>query len=66
MYIKKRLLPFRKLPANYPRKYPKKAFRKDSYRTYIRSGGSIKATTMDINRRKKETVNPFSPLPNYL
>ena len=33
---------------------------------YIRSGGSIKATTVDINRRKKETINPLSSFPNYL
>jgi len=55
-----------KLPPNYSRKYLRKAFRKDSYRMYIRSGGSIEATTVDINKRKKETINPFSLLPNYL
>ena len=33
---------------------------------YIRSPRSIKAITIDINRRKKEKINPFSPLPNYL
>ena len=33
---------------------------------YVRSGGSIKAATIDINRRKKEIINPLSPLPNYL
>jgi len=33
---------------------------------YIKSGKSIEATTIDINRRKKEKINPFSPLPNYL
>ena len=45
---------------------PKKALKKDSYKTYIRSGRSIKATTIDINRPKKEKIDPFSPLPNYL
>jgi hypothetical protein len=45
---------------------PKKALKKDSYKTYIISGRSIKATTIDINRRKKEKINPFSPLSNYL
>jgi len=33
---------------------------------YIRSGGSIGATIIDINRRKKETIGPLSSLPNYL
>jgi len=33
---------------------------------YIKSGGSIGATIIDINRRKKETINPISPLFNYL
>ena len=45
---------------------PKKALKKDSYKMYIRSGRSIKATTIDINRCKKEKINPFSPFPNYL
>ena len=49
-----------------PPKYPRKAFRKDSYRIYIRSGGSIGVTTVDINRRKKEMINPLSSFPKYI
>ena len=52
--------------SNYPKEYPRKALRKDSYKTYIRSGRSIGAATIDINRRKKEMINPLSPLPNNL
>jgi len=32
---------------------------------YIRSCRGIRAIIIDINRRKKETINPFSPLLNY-
>ena len=62
----KRLLSFGKLLPNRPRKYPRKTSKKDSYRTYIRSSGSIEAVTVDINRRKKETITPLSSLPSYL
>jgi len=33
---------------------------------YIKSYRGVRFTTIDINRRKKEIVNPFSPLSNYL
>jgi len=60
------LLPSRKLLPNYPREHPRKAPRKDSYRAYISGSRSIGAATIDINRCKKEIINPFSPLPNYI
>jgi len=38
---------------------------KNSYKMYIKSYKSIKAIIINVNRRKKETINPFSPFPNY-
>ena len=33
---------------------------------YIRLCKGVKAITIDVNRRKKEVINPFNSLPNYL
>ena len=62
----KKPLLFKKLLTNCPRKHPKKALRKDSYKTHTRSGGNLGAIIIDTNRHKKETINPLSPFPNYL
>jgi len=33
---------------------------------YIRSYRGVRATTIDVYRRKKETINPLSPLSSLL